>query len=107
MTKLIEAEKVERDYGFTGTNAIVESDGKRLLICDGFGGMDSLQGGAVRWRHGMAIELKPEDTIESLRAGEWNETTTHWDAVIHGRDKDRPILVGVNPEGLAEASGIA
>ena len=108
MAKLIEIEHVERDYGMAGVNAVVESsDGKRLLICDGFGGVDSLQGGSVRWQHGMVVELQPTDSIESLRTGEWNDMTTHWDAMIHGYDKDRPILVGINPEGLAVSAGIA
>ena len=107
MTKLHELESVERDYGLTGTVAIVEStEGKRFLIQDAFGGVDTLEGGAVRWRHGTVIQLQPNDTLSSLRAGEWNECTTLWDAVTHGYDESRPVLE-ISPENLAKASGIA
>lgn len=104
MTKLIEIENVERDYGTNGINAIVESnDGRRFLIQDAFGGIDTLQGGAVRWRHGVTIQLQPNDTFESLRSGEWNDDVTLWDAVTHGQDDSRPVLE-VSPESLANAA---
>lgn len=104
MTKLIEHECVERQYGFGGMNAIVETDeGKRFLICDGFGGIDNLRGGAVRWEHGMAIHLQPDDTLDSLRTDMWNEHTSHLDAVIHGYDNSRPLFVGLDPTNLAKS----
>lgn len=106
MAKLIESENVERDYGMRGTNAIVEVDGKRLLICDAFGGIDSLDGGAVRWRHGVMIQLQSSDTLESLRAGKWNESVCLWDAVTHGHDDSRPILTGESIADLAAIAGL-
>lgn len=67
MNKLVEQKSVERDYGFLGTQAIIESEKHgRLFIEDGFGGMDSLAGGQVRWRHGMARKISEVDTIDSL-----------------------------------------
>lgn len=107
MAKLIERESVDRQFGFSGTNAIVEIDDcHRLLVCDGFGGIDSLEGGTVRWRHGAVYGLQPSDTFESLRAGEWNEHETLWDAVIHGHDGLRPVL-DADPEEVAKSAGIA
>lgn len=106
MARLIEFENVPRDYGMTGTNAIVESeDGNRYLIQDGFGGIDTLRGGAVRWQHGMVVQLQPTDTLESLRAGEWNELTSLWDAVTHGYDDSRPVLE-ISPANLAKSAGV-
>lgn len=68
-TRIVESEQVERDYGFKGTQMIIDHPNRgRLMLCDGFGGMDSLDGGAVRWRHGMAVQLRTGDTFESLRA---------------------------------------
>jgi hypothetical protein len=108
MAKLIESVNVERDYGTTGTNAIVEAgNGKRYLIQDGFGGTGSLQGGAVRWEHGLVIELQPGDTLASLAVGEWNETASLWDAVIRGYDDSRPVLEGMSPISLAKSAGLA
>lgn len=65
--KLIEKRDVERCYGFRGTEAIIESEkyGK-LLVMDGYGGENTMAGGAVRWRHGLAIKLKKEDTLDTL-----------------------------------------
>ena len=105
MVKLIEAETVTRAYDFRGTDAIVESDGNRLLICDGFGGVDSLRGGAVRWEHGLVIRLQPDDTIESLKRAMWNECTSHWLAIVSGYDRSRPILLE-SPVKLAAAAGL-
>lgn len=108
MTKLIEKETVERDYGFTGTNAIIEHNGELWLICDGFGGQDSLEGGCVRWKHGMAYRLQAGDTIVSLHAGEWNETTDHWTALVNGYDDDRPMMMvnGYAIESIAKKLGL-
>lgn len=107
MTKLIGCEIVERDYGMIGINAIVESNnGRRFLVQDAFGELDTLQGGAVRWRHGIAILLQPNDTFESLRATDWNDSVSLWDAVTHGHDESRPVLEA-SPESMARSAGIA
>jgi hypothetical protein len=106
MTAVIEIEQVERDYGLAGTVAIVEtSNHKRFLIRDGFGGIDTLAGGAVRWKHGAAYELQPGDTLESLRSTAWNEEVTLYDAVLHGRDDSRPV-VEFHPECFARSAGL-
>ena len=45
---LIEQRKVECEYQFTGTDAIIDHPKYgRLFICDGFGGMDELRGGGL------------------------------------------------------------
>jgi hypothetical protein len=106
MAKLIEMESVERDYQFKGTDAIVETDaGKRLLIRDAFGGIDTLEGGAVRWRHGFAVELQPTDTLESLKTEMWNDETSLFHAVINAFDDSRPLL-GIDPTNLAKSAGL-
>jgi len=90
---LIEKETVERDYGFDGVNAIVDCEKNgRLLIMDGFGGMDTAAGGAVRFRHGMAVKLAKGDTLQALESADWNEGTSHMSAILQGYDKNRPIL---------------
>ena len=64
----IDREYCERDYGMTGESMIIDHPTHgRLLISDGFGGMDSHYGGGVRWRHGMVVQLKPTDTFAGLR----------------------------------------
>ena len=105
--KVLEQESVERDYGFRGTNAIVEtSDGTRFLIQDGYGGEHQLRGGQVRWDHGLVIQLLHQDTLESLHSGAWNDTTTHWIAMVHGYDPERPIMENHNPALMAKQAGL-
>lgn len=109
MSTLVEFEHVKRDYDMNGTNAIIDSpEHGRLLLADGFGGIDQPSGGAVRWRHGMAVKLQPRDTLASLKGENINEITTQWEQVIHGYDKTRPILPwpGFVIEKMAESLGL-
>jgi hypothetical protein len=64
----------------------------RLLLVEGFGGTDSLRGGAYRWEHGAVCRLRPDDTLDGLRAGAWNEQVTLLGAVLAGHDESRPVL---------------
>jgi len=108
MTKLIESQSVTRDYGMSGTEAVVESnDGQRYLICDGFGGVDDLRGGAVRWEHGIVVKLQPDDTLECLKSKQWNDIVTLWQAVTQGHDDSRPVLEGITPTAMAKACGLS
>lgn len=89
---IIEQRDVERDYGFRGVEAIVEHEAHgRLLVCDGFGGKDSLRGGSVRFEHGMVCKLHDDDTFDSLDA-DWNDYTTVKSAIQAGYDGSRPVL---------------
>lgn len=109
MTKLIEKESVRRDYDMIGTNAVIDTvDHGRLLIQDGFGGIDDLCGGAVRWRHGLAVQLQPTDSLELLRSEMINDFTSRFDQVTMGYDKTRPILLwpGFVIESMATAIGL-
>ena len=91
--QVIETETVDRDYGMHGTNAIIDHPRHgRLLLRDGFGGMDDLRGGAVRWEHGIAVQLQPTDTLASLRAGNDYEHATAFERVVKGYDDSRPVL---------------
>ena len=108
MVEIIEARSVERDYGFAGTQAIIQhSKCGRLLIEDGFGGVDSLAGGAVRWRHGLLIAIHPGDTFASLDQP-WNEFFSNLQSAEHANDPQRPILSwdGSAIERLAESAGL-
>lgn len=109
MTKLIEWENVGREYGFDGTQAIIDHpEHGRLLIVDGYGGQDSLSGGSVRWRHGMAIKLQASDTLDSLREAPWNDFVNLIDGVLAGYDDSRPVLdwYGSVIESLAKQAGL-
>jgi len=95
--KLIETQDIERDYGFKGTRAIVDTlKHGRLLIEDGYGGVDSMGGGCVRWKHGSAYQLQPGDTFESLQTdSEWEDcgqTMTKLGAILWQVDDSRPYL---------------
>jgi hypothetical protein len=101
--KLIESTRVEADYGMLCTLAIVEDEVRgRLFLREGYGGEDSLQGGAIRWRHGLAIRIQPADTLESLRDldGYLN--------MVQGFDVERPVLAldGRELERIAEQAGL-
>lgn len=109
MAKLIELENVSREYGLDGTVAIINHpEHGRLFIADGFGGQDSLDGGSVRWRHGMAIKLQPDDTLDSLRNTPWNDYCDLIDAMLKGHDDSRPVLDWHGPviESLAKQAGL-
>lgn len=63
----------------------------RLLLKEGYGG-DSIHGETYRWEHGDVFALRPDDTLESLRASEWNETLDGLGAVEYHADETRPSL---------------
>lgn len=91
--KVIEQQFITRDYGFTGVRAVIEHpDHGRLLIEDGYGGENTLMGGAVRFIHGIVIRLKPGDNLAAMKAGSWNDCTNTLSAVLSGYDDERPIL---------------
>ena len=106
---LVEWENVAREYGFDGTQAIIDHPVHgRLFICDGYGGQDTPNGGTVRWRHGMAIKLQAGDTLDSLRSSPWNDFGDLFDAVLSGYDDTRPVMEWHGPviEALANQVGL-
>ena len=106
---VVESRDVERAYGFTGTEAIIDHPKHgRILIADGFGGMDSIEGGCVRWRHGTVIQLHPDDDFDALDALEWNESYSGIEIVYSYLDKTRPGLdwAGYMIDKLATSLGI-
>ena len=101
---LVESALVDAEYGMLCRLAIVEHPKHgRLFIREGYGGEDSLAGGAIRWKHGLAIKLLPGDTLESLRA-----TPDGYLDLVQGFDPDRPVLTwdGHSVEAVAHAAGI-
>lgn len=91
--KLIEKENTEREYGFDGINAIIESEKHgKLLIIDGFGGIDDLEGGSVRFKHGMVVKLKDNDTLSSLNKTVGCYYPTLMNDVCRGKNSGRPVM---------------
>ncbi|MFA6927122.1 MAG: hypothetical protein WCQ69_09010, partial [Bacteroidales bacterium] len=73
-TTLIEKETVQGAYDFDTTAMILDTDTMgRILITDGWGG-DDVNGYQYRWVHGLAIQLKADDTFATL-AEPWNDYT--------------------------------
>lgn len=86
---LIEKRETEGEYGFKVTEAIIEHPEHphgRRFICNGFGGVGELRGGAVRWEHGYAIKLRSSDTFAVL-----DKDDTLYNA-RHGYGEDREIM---------------
>lgn len=105
---LVESDTINGQYDMPLTIAIVDTQDGRLLVSQAFGGMDTMAGGAVRWRNGIAVKLQPTDTLASLRAGEWNEHTSLMDAVLGGHDNSRPVLdwSGRHIADIADKAGL-
>ena len=93
MAKLVERDTVTADYDLPCDTMIVElKDGRRIYLTQGFGGMNSLDGGMCRWRHGIAIHVFPTDTLESLRADSDDYYVAPYTRMIQGYDDQRPLL---------------
>lgn len=106
--KLIEQQTHEGVYGLPHTVAIVEHPEQgRVLIAEGFGGMDDLSGGNYRWRHGVACQLQVTDTLDALDQAR-NECCTIIEAALSGHDPDRPLLNWSGDEitEVARAAGL-
>ena len=79
-----------------------DSEGMETLIMDHhihgrlYGEMRrQSEGDVFRWDLGFLIKIGKDETIESieaLKATEWNEHTNQYDAMIHGYDDDHPVL---------------
>lgn len=106
---LIETGELEAEYGYTCTVAVIDHhEHGRLLLMQGFGGMDSVEGGAVRWRHGMAVKIHDDDTLDGLGSERWNAETTLYQAVVNGHDNSRPVMEwdGFVVERIASTVGL-
>lgn len=93
MTKLIERNTLTGDYNLPLQEMIVElSNGRRVYLIEGFGGMSSLEGGQNRWRHGVAVQILPADTLDSLSEDSGDYYVGSYTRMMNGYDKQRPIL---------------
>lgn len=89
-TTLIDADTKPGAYDMPIARLLVDhAELCRLLILQGFGGMDQLCGGAYRWRHGIALSVPADATLASLDEEEAEYGTlsdTHpiidWDGVV-------------------------
>lgn len=67
MGKIIERATRTGLYDLDTESVIVElEDGTRVYLTDGYGGEDTLDGGQYHWRYGIAVQVKPTDTLASL-----------------------------------------
>lgn len=61
-------------YDFERTIALVDaSDGRRLVVADGYCGQDDLRGGAYRWSGGFAAYVPSDATLDWLTDEDPNE----------------------------------
>lgn len=104
---VLEKRLVKRAYDLDGIEAIIVKDGEKIFICDGFGGVDDLCGGAVRWRHGMAIRLKSDDTFSTLDA-DYNAHMSVLGLALTDSDPERPMLPldRFHIEAIAKKAGL-
>lgn len=90
-TTLIAKRAAEGAYGFTTDSMILDTDTHgRLLITDGWGGNDVI-GLQYRWNQGFAVQLKVDDTYETLDKP-WNDLYSTLEVVLQGQDNERPVL---------------
>ena len=90
-TTLIEKRATEGRYEMITEAMILDTDTQgRILITDGYGG-DDVNGFCYRWKHGIAVQLKPSDTFVDLNK-DWNDCTSTYQAVVNGYDNSRPVL---------------
>ena len=90
--KVIAQDTVKAQYDMWCKWAIIDHPKHgRLYITQGFGGMDSLQGGMYRWSNGIAVQLMPDDTITSLSAMH-NETINILEAACRGYRDERQLV---------------
>ena len=86
--KLIEQDSFDGLYDFDVNEMIVElEDGARVYLVEGYGGEQSVIGGAYRWSQGAAYKIKLDDDITSL-----HDDMEGYSRMINGYDADRPIL---------------
>ncbi len=90
--KLIDVRTLSGAYDLPCDQAIVEKQGRRILLTEGYGGGD-VQGKTYRWQHGLAIGLLPGDTFESLDKPANEDYTSYLQIALAGGDPDRPDLL--------------
>lgn len=91
--KLIEHATRQGAYDMPYTEAIVEMpDGKHVYIVQGYGGESSLDGGQYRWRHGVAVQVRVVDTIDSLHENDHMVPVNPMERMMYGDDPKRPLL---------------
>lgn len=106
---VIEIETIRAEYNMRKTLAIVVHPVLgRLYIAQQYGGEQTLDRGAIRWSQGLACQLQPSDTLQSLRDAMHNNSVTVYDAMLSGYDSNRPVLQigGKEVEQIARAAGL-
>lgn len=107
---VVEQDTRSGQYDMPQTFALIDHPMReRLLLVQGFGGMDSPSGGAYRWRHGLVARVRPDDTLAGLRAEPWAEGVSTLDALLHGESGTGRELLdwpGYAVETFATACGL-
>ena len=106
---VIETGSWEADYGYVAQEAIIEHpEHGRLYVTQRYGEA-GLAGGCVRWTHGVACSVLPGDTLQSLRAADYNDNVSVYQAMASGYDERRPVsdIGGRAIAALARAAGLA
>jgi hypothetical protein len=96
------------EYGIPYAAAIVQHPTLgRVYISEEYGGEDGISGGTYRWRHGIAVQLRPDDTAETLNAP-WSEHASVLEAMLRGMDPARLVLnwSGAAIERVARSAGL-
>lgn len=107
---LVEADDYSGAYDMRCTYALIDTAKHgRLLIVEGFGGMDSLSGGAYRWRHGEAYRVAADATLEGLREADSayrGGDGTRLGDYTHGPEAAGEVWPGAAIAALAKAAGL-
>lgn len=101
---VVETDSYEGRYGFHITRAIVaHPEHGRIYMTSRYGGERSLNGGMVRWRHGMVVKMRADDELRNFQG----RSDDLW-SLERGEYRDRPILdwTGAAIESLAKSLGI-
>ena len=93
---VIDEETRPGEYGWGCRLAIIDHpELGRLLASQAFGGTQDIEGGAHRWRHGMAVCI-PE-SITSLDGVSWMQALVEYGP---------PVIDGLALANIAEAAGL-
>jgi hypothetical protein len=101
---MIETDTNDGIYNLPCTEMIVRlTDGRRVYLSEGFGGISSLEGGQYRWKYGIAIAIHETDTLETLHADTGEYNCDSYERMMAGYDETRPVLGwdGVIINGMA------
>lgn len=105
MTKqwhVIDRKSYNGPYSMQGERIIAAKGNKRYLLTTGYGGGQTVRGGAMRWDHGVVVQLLPKDTLHSLSQTPEGDINSVMDRALAGADPARPVL-NIDPRTIVAA----